>query len=361
MEVSIMRFYKNPFYFLLFFTIFSLLIWGCEYESAVEPEALDVNIKQETIVDEPDLNECITIPEGTRILSATLNIFCTHSNNQDVFIYKITQDWSEENVTWNNFGSGYGSGDFGSFNATEGWHSKDITTLVQAWINGDPNYGVLLKLGIESPLANFRSKENSENQPFLRVAFLDDGIPVEIDILPTDDAYISALSPTSNFGTYPLLYTGWVDGKEKQSLIKFCFNVVPGDGGCTNTPGYWKTHSEYGPAPYDATWGKLSNGADTPFFGTGSTYYQMLWMEPKGGNAYIILAHAYIASELNMLSGDSYPVTVNNAFNEATNLLSGYAGYLNIPKKSLDRDAALMYAEILDDYNNGIIGPGHCD
>ena len=36
--------------------------------------------------------------------------------------------------------------------------------------------------------------------------------------------------------------------------------------GCTLTPGYWKTHSESGPAPYDDTWALLSNGADTGFF-----------------------------------------------------------------------------------------------
>ena len=27
---------------------------------------------------------------------------------------------------------------------------------------------------------------------------------------------------------------------------------------CTRTQGYWKTHSEYGPAEYDETWNELS-------------------------------------------------------------------------------------------------------
>ena len=58
---------------------------------------------------------------------------------------------------------------------------------------------------------------------------------------------------------------------------------VPCDGGCTLTPGYWKTHSEYGPAPYDDTWALMPAGADTPFFGTGVSYYEMLWTEPQGG------------------------------------------------------------------------------
>ena len=38
---------------------------------------------------------------------------------------------------------------------------------------------------------------------------------------------------------------------------------VPCLGGCTLTPGYWKTHSEFGPAPYDDNWANLPNGAST--------------------------------------------------------------------------------------------------
>ncbi|MBM2843936.1 MAG: hypothetical protein HW404_1773, partial [Anaerolineales bacterium] len=56
---------------------------------------------------------------------------------------------------------------------------------------------------------------------------------------------------------------------------------VPCAGGCSLTPGYWKTHSMYGPAPYDATWASL--GEDTIFFRSGKTYYQVLWTSPSGG------------------------------------------------------------------------------
>ena len=40
--------------------------------------------------------------------------------------------------------------------------------------------------------------------------------------------------------------------------------------GCTYTQGYWKTHSRYGPAPYDTTWAKV--GEDTPFYLSGQSY-----------------------------------------------------------------------------------------
>jgi hypothetical protein len=87
---------------------------------------------------------------------------------------------------------------------------------------------------------------------------------------------------------------------------------IPCETGCTLTPGYWKTHSQRGPAPYDNTWALL--GADeesTTFFLSGQTYYEVLWTAPAG-NVYYILAHAYIAAELNQLNGASIPADVLN-------------------------------------------------
>jgi hypothetical protein len=135
---------------------------------------------------------------------------------------------------------------------------------------------------------------------------------------------------------------------------------VPCAGGCTLTQGYWKTHSEYGPAPYDDTWAELPDGADTPFFGTGSSYYEILWMPPKGGNAYLILAHQYIAAELNQLNGAYVPSEVQDAMDQAEALLIEYQYDLSIPKRGGDRALAIELYELLDDYNNGYIGPGHC-
>jgi hypothetical protein len=128
--------------------------------------------------------------------------------------------------------------------------------------------------------------------------------------------------------------------------------------GCTLTPGYWKTHSEYGPAPYDDTWAQLPNGADTPFFLSGQSYYEVLWTPPKGGNAYYILANAYIAAELNGLNGASSTPEVDAALTWAETFFITYE-----PDDKLDkteRQDAISNARILDMYNNGLIGPGHC-
>jgi hypothetical protein len=138
---------------------------------------------------------------------------------------------------------------------------------------------------------------------------------------------------------------------------------VPCVDGCTLTQGYWKTHSEYGPAPYDDTWAMLPNGADTPFFLSGQSYYEVLWTAPKG-NAYYILAHQYIAAELNVLNGASIPSEALDAWNEAEALFSTYTpdeiGALKGKAGKDLREWFLSLAETLDDYNNGLLAPGHC-
>lgn len=125
--------------------------------------------------------------------------------------------------------------------------------------------------------------------------------------------------------------------------------------GCTLTQGYWKTHSSYGPAKYDDTWALLANGADTAFFGTGMTWYQILWTAPQG-SAYIILAHQWAAATLSILNGaDGSAVAAQLA--AAQTLLSTYTPS-TLPNNK--RNTALQLAYTLDQYNNGLIGPGHC-
>lgn len=136
---------------------------------------------------------------------------------------------------------------------------------------------------------------------------------------------------------------------------------VPCEEGCTLTPGYWKTHSNHGPAPYDDAWALvLPAGADTPFFGVvgDPTWYDVLWTAPKRGNAYYILAHAYIAAKLNLLNGASSTDEVDDAIEYATIFFNTY-GPTSILSKAV-RNQAVSKASILDQYNNGYTGPGHC-
>ncbi len=133
--------------------------------------------------------------------------------------------------------------------------------------------------------------------------------------------------------------------------------TVPCGCGCTLTQGYWKTHSSFGPAPYDDTWALI--GETTPFYLSGNSYYQVLWTPPSGGNAYYILAQQFIAAELNGLNGASTTPAVNQALSWAEAFFLTYTPTSKLPKDV--RSLALSYAAVLDSYNNGLIGPGHCD
>lgn len=139
--------------------------------------------------------------------------------------------------------------------------------------------------------------------------------------------------------------------------------TVPCVQGCTLTQGYWKTHSEQGPAPYDNTWAQLANGASTPFFLSGKTWYQVFWTPPAGGNVYYQLAHQYMAAVLNKLNGASSTASVDSAISSATTFFNTYtpAQAGAFAKNSAGRSSAQALASTLGSYNEGTIGPGHCD
>lgn len=122
--------------------------------------------------------------------------------------------------------------------------------------------------------------------------------------------------------------------------------------GCTLTQGYWRTHSDQGPAPFDDAWEALGPlQEDTLFFDSGQTYYEILWSAPKKGNAYLILAHQYIAAELNMLNGATASASVQAAFDTAT----AYFSSGGATKAQL-----ISWAATLDQFNNGLLGTAHC-
>jgi hypothetical protein len=154
---------------------------------------------------------------------------------------------------------------------------------------------------------------------------------------------------------------------------------VPCGGGCTLTQGYWKTHSKYGPAPYDDNWANVQpNGEDSPFFLSGKSWYGVFWTTPSGnGNnfakntpdppasvipvihAYYILAHQYMAAKLNFLKGASSTPAVDAAIAWAeSHFFNIYMPSDNVTKTVSQQ--AISYASLLDQYNSGLIGPGHC-
>jgi len=310
------------------------------------------------------------MPAGATLVSANLKLYVWSwaADPQPVDIHSITADWSCP-VTWNSFAGAFDPSVITTFNtgavSTE-WKTIDITSTVQAWLSGDPNFGLLLKnQDIAQGLAQWLSNENIVDPnlaPYLEIVTT----AGTDSVIPLYDTYINSIDPDNSYCGEPTLYCGMVDlgngPAHKYTLIRFDIEPTPPGGGCTLTPGYWKTHSIYGPAPYDDTWALLLPSAETsPFFLSGNTYFNVLNTSPAG-NAYYILSFQYIAAELNFLNGAD-PSAAQAAFDAATLLFQTYtpAQIAVLRGSSALRQQFVNLGTILDNYNNGLIGPGHCD
>ena len=158
----------------------------------------------------------------------------------------------------------------------------------------------------------------------------------------------------SNFPVPPYVASPYRQQNPGALIFKMDVSYEPNPG-CTLTQGYWKTHSENGPAHPDENWGSLAG--DT-FFSSSKTYYGVLWTAPSGGNVYYQLAHQYIAAKLNISSGAITTPAVDAAMTWAGLFFNSHPPSSSLSKA--DRNLVLSYAGILGNYNEGLIGPGHC-
>ncbi|HYJ78284.1 MAG TPA: hypothetical protein VEW03_01675 [Longimicrobiaceae bacterium] len=144
---------------------------------------------------------------------------------------------------------------------------------------------------------------------------------------------------------------GRASGPEPKYTFTGTIQPCSVDLGCTLTQGYWGT---YGPEQNPHTW-PAGFSRDAPFFNSGMTWQQVLDASPAGGNAYIILAHQYIASVLNQANGAAVPAGVQSSLTFAQTYFSGAT--------APDKGTIVTHATVLDDYNNGVYpgGPPHCE
>jgi hypothetical protein len=117
---------------------------------------------------------------------------------------------------------------------------------------------------------------------------------------------------------------------------------------CTYTQGYWKNHEENWPV--------------TSLVVGNTTYTQAellaIFNRSAGGDATYILAHQLIAAKLNIANGAD-PSSVSQAVASADTWLIAHP--LGSKPKNPARAEGIALSVILDDFNNGRIGPGHCD
>jgi hypothetical protein len=140
------------------------------------------------------------VPAGSIVTSATLQVNCTNFG-QTLQLYRLTQNWTEDEATWTERAAGVtwaSAGAEGASNAgvavpgdctTTGLRLIDLTRFVQEWTDGAPNFGlVLTDTGTDG--VDFDSSE-SATSPVLTVTFKDRLVPVETQPLTGVDALVS--------------------------------------------------------------------------------------------------------------------------------------------------------------------------
>jgi len=117
---------------------------------------------------------------------------------------------------------------------------------------------------------------------------------------------------------------------------------------CTFTQGFWKNHASAWPVA-SLTLGSVSY-----------TKAELLTIlgTPVQGNGLISLAHQLIAAKLNIVQGAD-PSAASAAIAAADALIGGLV-VPTIGVGSLAPGTTSSLTQTLDDYNNGVIGPGHC-
>ncbi len=139
------------------------------------------------------------------------------------------------------------------------------------------------------------------------------------------------------------------------------------DGCCTRTRGYWRTHSSLlcpGPPATNCS-------ATTPWPDSSETepICDITWVDVFGlnnaagcntsGNAWNQLAAQWVAANLNVRSGVCLTADVTDAIVQGGLILEANCKCIE-PESPLG-SVANDLKDILDEYNNGVRGPGHCE
>jgi hypothetical protein len=113
-----------------------------------------------------------SIAPNASILSATAWFYVSKEHPESaVDIHRITGDWSETDATWESMGSRMDTSVLASIapqSQAGVWVSVNLTVQVQAWVNGQANYGITLNATGEGVHGDYASTE-APQQPYLEV------------------------------------------------------------------------------------------------------------------------------------------------------------------------------------------------
>jgi len=176
----------------------------------------------------------------------------------------------------------------------------------------------------------------------------------------TDDAVDSDANPTTGLAWCTNLAPGETDLTWDAGVY-----LIPQEG-CTLTIGFWKTHAGFGPQPdlvtqYLPIWLGTAGGSQSINVTNAQIAVNVLGMSVYGtpSNGITKLYAQLLGTKLNIANGadgSSINATINSA--DAFLATHFWTSWDSLSKSN--KKLVLTWTELLDDYNNGDIGPGHC-
>ncbi|MCP4333146.1 MAG: DNRLRE domain-containing protein, partial [Gammaproteobacteria bacterium] len=132
-----------------------------------------------------------SIPASASILSAIawFHVNKEHSEGP-VDIHALDADWTDANANWDLLGDKMNATILATIPAQpiSVWVSVNLTSQVQAWVNGQPNYGITLNSNSEGTHGEYSSIE-SANAPYLEVV---------VGTAPTSPAQLKSVGTLAN-------------------------------------------------------------------------------------------------------------------------------------------------------------------
>ena len=167
-----------------------------------------------------------------------------------------------------------------------------------------------------------------------------------------------------------------VDRYQKRTV---CFTLAAGDEitnwdaglfafeGCTYSKGYWKNHAGFGPQADELSkllpiWLGDDDGESSMAVTDAQTAVNLLSQDVYGHprNGITKLYAQLLAAKLNIVNFAN-PADIHEVIGNADAFLADHDWMDWDMLGQADRQMVLGWKDMLDQYNNGLIGPGHCD
>jgi hypothetical protein len=152
---------------------------------------------------------------------------------------------------------------------------------------------------------------------------------------------------------------------DAEATVTITTGECRGGHGCTKTLGYWKNHAG-GTKKTDAVspllplWLGTADGEKSVQVTTAEQAVEILAKREDASNGINKLYAQLLAAKLNIRRGADDSI-VARLIAAADLFLARMSGSQWAALQANDRRSVLNWAEFLDDFNNGTVGPGHCD